>query len=53
MSVLITGANGFIGSYLAHFLVVKGYEVIASSRQFHASTRQLLSKADIDLTWMC
>ena len=32
-SVLITGASGFIGSYLIPFLVTRGYEVIALSRQ--------------------
>ncbi len=32
-SVLITGASGFIGSHLIPFLVARGYEVIALSRQ--------------------
>ena len=32
-SVLITGASGFIGSHLIPFLVTRGYEVIALSRQ--------------------
>ena len=45
MKVLITGANGFIGTYLADFLLKRGYDVIASSRQFHGSTRILLQKA--------
>ena len=47
MKILITGANGFIGSYLAHFFLKKGHEVIATSRQFHPSTLALLSKATI------
>lgn len=47
MKILITGANGFIGSYLAHFFLKKGHEVIASSRQFHPSTRALLTRAQL------
>ena len=47
MKILITGANGFIGSYLAHFFLQKGYEVIATSRQFHPSTRALLKHAQL------
>jgi nucleoside-diphosphate-sugar epimerase len=52
MRVLITGANGFIGSYLANYFLQKGYEVIATSRQFHSSTRTLLKNArlfDLDV----
>ena len=47
MRILITGANGFIGSYLANYFLQKGHEVIATSRQFHASTRTLLKKAEL------
>jgi UDP-glucose 4-epimerase len=47
MKVLITGANGFIGSYLSDFLLRKGYTVIATARQFHESTKKLLSKAEL------
>ena len=32
-SVLVTGASGFIGTHLIEFLLKRGYEVIALSRQ--------------------
>jgi UDP-glucose 4-epimerase len=47
MKILITGANGFIGSYLAHFFLNRNEEVVATSRQFHPPTRKLLEKADL------
>jgi UDP-glucose 4-epimerase len=47
MKILITGANGFIGSYLAHYFLKKNHEVIAYSRQFHPSTRKLLNNATL------
>ena len=45
MKVLITGANGFIGSYLSRFFLQRGYNVTATSRHFHRATRSLLSNA--------
>lgn len=47
MKILITGANGFIGSYLADYFLRKNEEVIATSRHFHSSTLALLGKAEI------
>lgn len=47
MKVLVTGANGFIGSYLCHFLLKKGHTVVAAARQFHSSTKELLAGADM------
>lgn len=47
MKILITGANGFIGSYLAAYFLQKDEEVIASSRQFNDSTKKLLAKATL------
>lgn len=47
MKILITGANGFIGSYLASYFLQRGDVVIATSRQFHESTRALLSNASL------
>ncbi len=47
MKILITGANGFIGSYLASWFLQKGDAVIASSRRFDASTKALLSQAKL------
>lgn len=36
--VLITGASGFIGSYLIAFLVTRGYQVIALSRRARSAS---------------
>ena len=47
MKILITGANGFIGTYLANFFLKKGVHVIATSRQFHPTTAKLLKGADL------
>lgn len=47
MKILITGANGFIGSYLADFFLKKNYHVIATSRRFHGSTKKLLANATL------
>ncbi|MEP6926846.1 MAG: NAD(P)-dependent oxidoreductase [Ginsengibacter sp.] len=47
MKILITGANGFIGSYLASFFLKKDDEVIATSRHFHESTKALLHEATL------
>jgi UDP-glucose 4-epimerase len=52
MKILITGANGFIGSYLANFFLNRNHHVIATSRQFHESTKKLLANAvlvDLDV----
>lgn len=37
MKILVTGANGFVGSYVVKQLLDKGYEVFASSRTAAAS----------------
>jgi nucleoside-diphosphate-sugar epimerase len=47
MKILITGTNGFIGSYLASYFLRKEEEVIATSKQFHVSTKTLLDKATL------
>ena len=45
MKVVITGSNGFIGSYMAKFLLNRGYTVVATAKQFHESTMELLAGA--------
>ncbi len=45
MTVLITGANGFIGSHIASFFLQAGHHVIATSKQLQTSTRNLLENA--------
>jgi nucleoside-diphosphate-sugar epimerase len=47
MKVFITGANGFIGSHIANHFLLAGHSVIATSRQFHNSTKTLLSNAEL------
>lgn len=42
MKAIVTGANGFIGSYLCRYLVKNGYEVVAISKGFHPETQSLL-----------
>jgi len=42
MKVIVTGANGFIGSYLCWYLTKNGYEVVAASKNFHPGTKSLL-----------
>jgi UDP-glucose 4-epimerase len=45
MKFLVTGANGFIGSYLCRFLLRNGHEVIALSRTFIPEIREKLAGA--------
>ncbi|HYM95412.1 MAG TPA: NAD(P)-dependent oxidoreductase, partial [Chitinophagaceae bacterium] len=47
MRILITGANGFIGSYLVQFFLEKNNKVIAVSKQFHPSAKELLKNATL------
>jgi UDP-glucose 4-epimerase len=47
MKIAITGANGFIGSYLANYFLRNGMEVIAISKGFHPSVKPLLQQAKL------
>lgn len=47
MKVLITGANGFIGSYLSCYLTAHDYNVVASAKSFHPSTKELLKTVEL------
>ena len=47
MKVLITGANGFIGSHIANHFLLAGHNVTATSKQFHDSTKALLANATL------
>jgi len=46
MKYFVTGANGFIGSYLCHYLIKNGHHVIASSRSFLPEIKTLLNGAE-------
>ena len=46
MKYLVTGANGFIGSYLSRYLLKKGHDVIALSRSFLPEVKELLAGAE-------
>jgi nucleoside-diphosphate-sugar epimerase len=45
MHIVVTGATGFIGSYLTRYLIQYGYEVTAVSRDFSADTYKSLDGA--------
>src|SRR6476660_1434100 len=50
-TVLITGANGFVGSYLAQLLLKNGYRVIATGRGVaRISTSPFLLYEEMDFT---
>ena len=46
MKIIITGANGFIGSYLCSFLLKKNYSLICIARQFDSSIKKTLAGAE-------
>ncbi len=46
MRYFVTGANGFIGSYLCSYLLKKGHQVIASSRSFLPEIKNILHGAE-------
>lgn len=53
MRILITGANGFVGSYIVSELLEIGYEVFASSRQGDSSsfgTKKNFRFVQVDIT---
>jgi UDP-glucose 4-epimerase len=45
MKFLVTGANGFIGSYLCKYLLQQKHEVVALSRSFSPEIKQQLNGA--------
>jgi UDP-glucose 4-epimerase len=47
MKFIITGANGFIGSYLSDFLLKSGHEVVGISRKFFPKIREKLTGAQL------
>jgi len=47
MKIVVTGANGFIGSYLCNFLLNNNYSVIGISRRFHPGVKEILSRAEL------
>lgn len=47
MKIIITGANGFIGSYFCNYLLKNGHDVIGISRKFHPGIKEILNKAKL------
>ena len=47
MKVLITGANGFIGSYMCDYFLNNNCEVIGISRRFFPNIKEKLKKATL------
>ena len=46
MKFFVTGANGFIGSYLCNYLLKNGHQVIASSRSILPEIKTVLTGAE-------
>lgn len=49
MNVLLTGSNGFLGSFLAEFLANKGYSVLAQTRKAQNFLHPNISNINFDL----
>jgi UDP-glucose 4-epimerase len=47
MKFIITGANGFVGSYLSNYLLKNGHEVIGISRKIFPKIREKLTGAQL------
>ena len=47
MKILVTGANGFIGSYLCNYLLENGHDVIGISRKYYPDIKKKLHKAQL------
>lgn len=47
MKLFITGANGFIGSYVCSYFLRKNFQVVAAARKFHSDIRHILAKAEL------
>jgi UDP-glucose 4-epimerase len=45
LKILITGASGFIGTYLGQYLIAQGHEVIATMRSINEATMNALQGA--------
>ena len=50
MKILITGSNGFLGEYLAHFLAERNYCIVAHTRKAHIFTHPNITNINFDLT---
>jgi len=47
MKILVTGANGFVGSYFSNYLIKNGHEVIAVSRKFLPDVKESLHQCKL------
>ena len=47
MKIIVTGANGYIGSHLAKYLLDKGHSIVCISRKYFAGVKSALQNCEL------